>query len=60
VIHCPRTGKIRYASEGQAKLALAKIRKRRKRGRSKQRAWETTPHPCTHCGGWHLTSLKIV
>lgn len=53
---CKRTGKVRYSTKQEALQAMRKIRKRIKRTKTTRRFWESHPHRCRFCLGWHLTS----
>lgn len=59
---CPRTGKTRFRTDGDAQAALARTRKRRAfvdmiaSGERDAGPEACRVYQCPFCQGWHLTS----
>ncbi len=51
---CPPTGKIRYRTHLDAKLALLRTSRNQDSRRPKD---ESRTYACPECRGWHLTAL---
>lgn len=50
---CAKSGKVRYRTSLDAKIALAKTHRSRKPKRDEKRYYR-----CPYCDGWHLTSKE--
>jgi hypothetical protein len=52
---CLQTGKVYFATKGEA-IEVIKMPKKRGRNGRKRKKRETRTYECEYCGGWHLTS----
>lgn len=54
---CPAEQKPRFPSQLEAEIAKADIHRSNNHNRHRKfREEPSRVYPCTHCGGWHLTS----